>query len=88
MTWQTNKLGQIAIGSFDRTATFIFFVYAIPRQNILAGETTLAKFCKGILEIPQPCARCNIYILALNYLPRCVVQRFINGVSLIFTLLY
>lgn len=52
MTWQKNELGQIAVGCFDRTATFIFFVYALPWQNILARETTLAKFCKGILEIP------------------------------------
>lgn len=64
--WQKNKLEQIAVGYFDRTATFIFFVYALPRQNILARETTLAKFCKGILEIPlyEP-MRCSIYIFWL-----------------------
>lgn len=50
--WQRNELEQIAVGSFDRIATFIFFVYALPRQNILTREITLAKFGKGILEIP------------------------------------
>lgn len=77
MTWQTNKLGQIAIGSFDRTATFIYSLSTLFHgKTYIARETTLAKFCKGILEIPKPCARYSIYIyiniLALNHLFRCV----------------